>query len=74
MENQRMKRMFKDDESFLEAGLLLFGLGLLSAIGVLVMGRSAGGAKRGRRFAEPAPAPGRVSKDRNQNIQSASPR
>ncbi len=69
-----MKKAWKEPETLLEAGLALFGLGLLAGIGVLVAGRSAGGMQHARRRARQAPQPGSVGPSRHQNVRAASAR
>ena len=55
----------KDRETVAEIGCALFGALLLGALAVLVGGRAAGGAVRGRRRAAPPPAVGKIPPERH---------
>ncbi len=69
-----MKKALKEPETWLEAGLLTLGLGLLAGLGVLVFGRSAGGVRHQRGRAQAAPTPGSLRPGRHQNVQANSAR
>ncbi len=61
-------------ESALEIGLGLLAAGLLAAAAVLIFGRASGGAHRGHRRSEPAPAAGSVAPERHQHTSTVSAR
>ena len=63
-----------DNESWLEAGLLVLALGVLGGLAALAAGRLSGDVRRGGRHAEGSPSPGAVSDRRHQNIAGPSPR
>ena len=63
-----------DHESWLEAGLIALGLGVLVGLAALVAGRLTGDVRRGSRHAEGSPSPGAVPDQRHQNIAGPSPR
>jgi hypothetical protein len=69
-----MTRLLPDDESWIEAGLVILGLGVLSGLIALAFGRLSGDARRGARHAEQRPSPGSVPDERHQNIAGPSPR
>jgi hypothetical protein len=69
-----MSGLLRDHESWLEAGLVLLGLGVLGGLAALVAGRLSGDSRRGARHAERSPSPGAVSDERHQNIAGPSPR
>ena len=69
-----MSRALPDRESWIEAGLLALGLGVLGGLASLAIGRLAGDAQRGARHAEQAPTPGSVPDQRHQNIAGPLPR
>ncbi len=62
-----------DQETWLEIGFALFGLGILAGIVALVYGRARGSTRRGERHAENPPA-GNVSGERHRNIQTVAAR
>lgn len=68
-----MKRFGGDRELILEIGLGAVGLGLLSGLAALVLGRVLGDRRRGARHAEGPPLVGSVPPERHQNL-SSSPR
>ncbi len=63
-----------DREVWLEAGFVLFGLGLLGGLGMLLLGRAKGKAQHHERRAQGAPAPGSVSDQRHRNIATVAAR
>jgi hypothetical protein len=69
-----MSDRLPDRAGWLEAGLVVLGLGVLGGLAALAAGRLAGDARRGARHAEDAPSPGSVSDRRHQNIAGPSPR
>ena len=69
-----MSDRLPDYESWLEAGLVVLGLGVSGGLAILVAGRLTGDARRGARHAEGSPEPGAVSDERHQNIAGPSPR
>jgi hypothetical protein len=69
-----MTRVLPDHESWLEAGLLVLGLGVLGGLIALVAGRVTGDARRGARHAEQSPSAGSIPNERHQNIAGPSPR
>jgi hypothetical protein len=69
-----MRRALPDRESWIEAGLVALGLGVVGGLAALVAGRLTGDARRGARHAEGSPSPGAVSDRRHQNIAGPSPR
>lgn len=64
----------KDRETVIEIGFAVFGALLLAALGVLLGGRSAGGASRGRGKQAAPPEGGRVPAQRHQARGMISPR
>ncbi len=68
--------MFKirDQETWLEIGLLVLGLGILAGIVVVMYGRARGGTRQGERRAQNPPAAGSLSGERHQNIQTVAAR
>jgi hypothetical protein len=69
-----MSGRLPDHESWIEAGLVLLGLGVAAGLAALVVGRLSGDARRGARHAEGSPSPGAVLDERHQNIAGPSPR
>jgi hypothetical protein len=63
-----MKMRLPDTEAMLELGLAASGALLLGGLGVLLFGRSAGLARRGRRHAAAPPSRGSVPAHRHQNV------
>ena len=63
-----------DRETWIEAGLVVLGLGVLVGLAALVIGRLSGDARRVARHAEDSPSPGAVPDQRHQNIAGSSPR
>ncbi|HZS03095.1 MAG TPA: hypothetical protein VFE37_30570 [Chloroflexota bacterium] len=63
-----------DTEALLEMGLAAAGALLLGGLGVLVFGRTAGGARRGRRHAAAPPTRGSVPARRHDNVTANSAR
>ncbi len=68
------KKATPDPESFLEAGLMLFGLGLVGGLAVLLLGRVSGGMRRSRRMSASPPAAGSIPGSRHQNIDTTAAR
>ena len=62
------------DEGWLEVGLLALILGVVAAIGVLVLGRAVGASTRAQRRREAPPSPQSVSAERHRNVQTVSAR
>ena len=69
-----MTRTLPDHESWIEAGLVVLGLGVLGGLLALLFGRLSGDARRGSRHAEGPPALGSIPDHRHQNIAGPSPR
>jgi hypothetical protein len=63
-----MKRGFPDTEALLEMGLAASAALLLGGLGVLLGGRLAGQARRGRRHGAAPPARGSVAAQRHRNV------
>ncbi len=63
-----------DWEMLLEAGFVLFGIGLLGGLGILVFGRTRGKAHHYQQRAQSAPAPGSLPATRHQNINTVAAR
>jgi len=62
-----------EPETMLEIGMAGIGLGILSGVVLLLVGRMSGDRRRGARHAEGPPTAGSVSPARHQNL-SSSPR
>jgi hypothetical protein len=63
-----------DKAGWVEGGLVAFALVLLGGLGVLLAGRVAGDARRGRRKSAPPPSRGSVSPERHRAVSTASVR
>ncbi len=63
-----------DQETWLEIGFALFGLGILAGIVALVYGRARGSTRRGRRHAEQPPQAGSIGAERHQHIATVAAR
>lgn len=74
MEAKAVKMKSVDRETWLEAGMTLVMLSLLGAVGVLVVGRSAGSRQRTRLSSEPEPTRGEIPASRHRNVQAVSAR
>ncbi len=63
-----------DRETIIEIGFAVFAALLLAALGVLLGGRSAGGASHSRGNDAPPPTPGAIPPERHQARGMVSPR
>ncbi len=63
-----------DREMLLEAGVVLFVVGLIFGGGVLLLGQGVGSVRHKKRKAIQAPAAGSISHQRHQNIGTVSAR
>ncbi len=73
MEDRSLKGNL-DREMLLEAGLVLFGMGLLGGLGILMLGRAKGKVQHHQQHAKGAPSPGSLPTERHQNINTVAAR
>ncbi len=69
-----MKLPSLDEELFLEMGIVVFGMGLLTGVATLLFGRAAGTMRRQRRHHARPPAMGTVPAERHTNITTTAAR
>ncbi len=67
-------RLLKGQETAFEAGILILGLGIAAALGVLIAGQSLSTGQGRTRRAEPRPQPGAVRPERHQHISTVASR
>jgi hypothetical protein len=58
----------------LEAGFVLFGVGLLGGLGILMLGRTKGKVQHHKQRAKGAPSRGSLPTERHQNINTVAAR
>ncbi len=64
----------RDQDSWLDIGLAVFGLSILTGIVALLYGRTRGTVRRREGWAQNPPAPGRIPGERHRNIQTVAAR
>ena len=69
-----MRQRAPDPESYLEAGLIVFGGLILGGVATLLIGQSVNEIARARRHRRSAPAVGDIPAERHQNVASVSTR